>query len=163
RYRGRPADQPGVLRAVVRDEPVFPGRPGLLRAAHGPGPAAGGGAAHDRLGALRPADGAYRAAGPDADRPAARRCGPDRAGGGRVRLPGRRGPGQRRAGAEVMPRPAFGCVGSGQSLALPNPVNRRVPMSAGAIVAIIVAVVVVLLVIGALSVARRRKLQQRFG
>ena len=36
-------------------------------------------------------------------------------------------------------------------------------MSAGAIVAIIVAVVVVLLVIGALSVARRRKLQQRFG
>jgi len=36
-------------------------------------------------------------------------------------------------------------------------------MAAGAIVAIIVAVVVVLLVIGALSVARRRKLQQRFG
>jgi hypothetical protein len=36
-------------------------------------------------------------------------------------------------------------------------------MSAGAIVAIIVAVVVVLLVIGALTVARRRKLQQRFG
>jgi hypothetical protein len=36
-------------------------------------------------------------------------------------------------------------------------------MSAGAIVAIIVAVVVVLLVIGALSMARRRKLQQRFG
>ena len=36
-------------------------------------------------------------------------------------------------------------------------------MSAGAIVAIIVAVVVVLLVIGAMSVARRRKLQQRFG
>ena len=36
-------------------------------------------------------------------------------------------------------------------------------MSAGAIVAIIVAVAVVLLVLGALSVARRRKLQQRFG
>jgi len=36
-------------------------------------------------------------------------------------------------------------------------------MAAGAIVAIIVAVVVVLLVIGALSVARRRKLQRRFG
>jgi hypothetical protein len=36
-------------------------------------------------------------------------------------------------------------------------------MSGGAIVAIIVAVVVVLLVLGALSVARRRKLQQRFG
>jgi hypothetical protein len=36
-------------------------------------------------------------------------------------------------------------------------------MAAGAIVAIIVAIVVVLLVIGALSVARRRKLQQRFG
>jgi hypothetical protein len=36
-------------------------------------------------------------------------------------------------------------------------------MSAGAIVAIIVAVVVVLLVIGALTMARRRKLQQRFG
>jgi hypothetical protein len=36
-------------------------------------------------------------------------------------------------------------------------------MSAGAIVAIIVAVVVVLLVIGALSMARRRKLQRRFG
>ena len=36
-------------------------------------------------------------------------------------------------------------------------------MSTGAIVAIIVAVVVVLLVIGALTMARRRKLQQRFG
>ena len=36
-------------------------------------------------------------------------------------------------------------------------------MSAGAIVAIIVAVVVVVLVIGALTMARRRKLQQRFG
>ena len=36
-------------------------------------------------------------------------------------------------------------------------------MSGGAIVAIIVAVAVVLLVLGALSVARRRKLQQRFG
>jgi hypothetical protein len=36
-------------------------------------------------------------------------------------------------------------------------------MSAGAIVAIIVAVVVVLLVIGALTMARRRKLRQRFG
>ena len=36
-------------------------------------------------------------------------------------------------------------------------------MSAGAIVAIIVAVAVVLLVIGTMSVARRRKLQQRFG
>jgi len=36
-------------------------------------------------------------------------------------------------------------------------------MSAGAIVAIIVAVVVVALVIGALTMARRRKLQQRFG
>ncbi len=36
-------------------------------------------------------------------------------------------------------------------------------MSAGAIVAIIVAVVVVVVVIGVLSVARRRKLQQRFG
>jgi len=36
-------------------------------------------------------------------------------------------------------------------------------MSAGAIAAIIVAVAVVLLVIGAASMARRRKLQQRFG
>jgi hypothetical protein len=36
-------------------------------------------------------------------------------------------------------------------------------MSAGAIIAIIVAVVVVVLVIGALTVARRRKLRQRFG
>ena len=36
-------------------------------------------------------------------------------------------------------------------------------MSAGAIVAIIVAVVVVVLVIGALTMASRRKLQQRFG
>jgi len=36
-------------------------------------------------------------------------------------------------------------------------------MSAGAIVAIIVAVVVVALVIGALTMARRRKLKQRFG
>jgi hypothetical protein len=36
-------------------------------------------------------------------------------------------------------------------------------MSAGAIVAIIVAVVVVVLVIGALTMARRRKLQRRFG
>jgi hypothetical protein len=36
-------------------------------------------------------------------------------------------------------------------------------MSAGAIVGIIVAVVVVVLVIGLMSVARRRKLQQRFG
>ena len=36
-------------------------------------------------------------------------------------------------------------------------------MSAGAIVAIIVAVVVVVLVVGALTMARRRKLQQRFG
>ena len=36
-------------------------------------------------------------------------------------------------------------------------------MSAGAIVAIIVAVVVVALVAGALTMARRRKLQQRFG
>ena len=36
-------------------------------------------------------------------------------------------------------------------------------MSAGAIVAIIVAIVVVLLVIGVLTMARRRKLQQRFG
>lgn len=36
-------------------------------------------------------------------------------------------------------------------------------MSAGAIVAIIVAVVVVVLVIGALTMARRRKLKQRFG
>jgi hypothetical protein len=36
-------------------------------------------------------------------------------------------------------------------------------MSAGAIVAIIVAVVVVLLVIGALTMARHRKLRQRFG
>src|SRR5438552_2591713 len=51
----------------------------------------------------------------------------------------------------------------GSRLRYRNPVNRRVPMSAGAIVAIIVAVVVVLLVIGAASVARRRKLQQRFG
>jgi hypothetical protein len=36
-------------------------------------------------------------------------------------------------------------------------------MSAGAIVAIIVAVAVVVLVIGALTMARRRKLQRRFG
>jgi hypothetical protein len=36
-------------------------------------------------------------------------------------------------------------------------------MSAGAIVGIVVAVVVVVLVIGLMSVARRRKLQQRFG
>ena len=36
-------------------------------------------------------------------------------------------------------------------------------MSAGAIIAIIVAVVVVVLVIGALTMARRRKLKQRFG
>ena len=36
-------------------------------------------------------------------------------------------------------------------------------MSAGAIVAIIVAVIVVALVIGALTMARRRKLKQRFG
>ena len=36
-------------------------------------------------------------------------------------------------------------------------------MSAGAIVAIIVAIVLVLLVIGALTMARRRRLQRRFG
>jgi hypothetical protein len=36
-------------------------------------------------------------------------------------------------------------------------------MSAGAIIGIIVAVAVVLLVLGAMSMARRRKLQQRFG
>ena len=36
-------------------------------------------------------------------------------------------------------------------------------MSAGAVIAIIMAIVVVLLVIGALTMARRRKLRQRFG
>jgi hypothetical protein len=44
-----------------------------------------------------------------------------------------------------------------------NPVKQEDAMSPGAIAAIIVAVVVVVLVIGMLTVARRRKLKQRFG
>ena len=51
---------------------------------------------------------------------------PGRADRRRVRLPGRRGSGHRKPDAAVRPGPGFGCARWGQSVAIPNPVNRRV-------------------------------------